>query len=79
MPLVFVFILVFLHLVFCVFVCVYCTPYIQESMEHSNEEKNTMDRVRMAKLFVEMFAAYMISCMKAGSLCVRHTEKKQMK
>lgn len=49
---------------------------IYESIEHS--KKKTMVGVRMTKLFVEMFAAYMISCMKAGRWCVRRTEK-QMK
>lgn len=56
-----------------------CAPCVCTYLwKYRTFEKKTMDRVRMTKLFVEMFAAYMISCMKAGRWCVRRTEK-QMK
>lgn len=61
------------------FLCAPCVCTMYVFMKVSNiRKKKTMDGVRMTKLFVEMFAAYMISCMKAGRWCVRRTEK-QMK
>lgn len=69
------FLFLLFHLGFCVHHAYVRCTYL---WKYRTFEKKTMVGVRMTKLFVEMFAAYMISCMKAGRWCVRRTEK-QMK